>query len=137
MVLCRRSEECWSPNINLFNLTPCPRIQGKAKDFTTALKNGPEPALFIAGQAFNTFLLIDPGNFFLFPNGRTSPETETALGTELTIHLKIEQCHTALGRTFFVEDMGVEFVLKIAQRGEDRVGAGLPQTAERGFPDHF
>jgi len=45
---------------------------------------------------------------------------------------KFKQAHAALGRTAFFEDVSLIFIPKVSERGEDRLGAGLAQTAEGG-----
>jgi hypothetical protein len=97
--------------------------------------DGVEPAEAEADAALDTASAINGVRFFLFPgNGifRTFHTAEGAAGAGVCIYLVGKEILAHAGAAFFIENMGLVFMLEIPDRAQDRVAGRAAEAAERG-----
>ncbi len=94
----------------------------------------------LAGAAFGAALLMYVVRLFLLAGDRivgAGGDTRQTAGTFLFNHGIGDQLATDAGRAFLVADMCEVFVTEIAKCRQQRIRAGLAQTAERADNDHL
>ena len=79
----------------------------------TALLDGVEPALVIAGHALDAFLQVDDRRLFFLPGNspdRAVAVTLTAAGALLRVDPELKQIRALFGRTSLVHDVCLELL---------------------------
>ena len=104
------------------------------------LKNRIKLAVTDTCHTLDTLVFVDDGHFFFLPDNRlhrTASETEAAFCAKIRVDFEFQQGNAALGGAALVVNVRVVFVPEVPQGGQNRVGRGLPQPAQRGGLDRL
>ena len=92
------------------------------------------------GHALDTFIQDNESRLLFLPfNGpdRALSGTDPAHLAFFNVNQKIQQGRASFGRAFLVDNVGFVFMPKILERGQNRIGTGLPQPAQGPVLDHL